>query len=115
MIGGAKCAQLTPRPEVPQAIRGCHTAGVKVVMVTGDHPLIAAAIARKIGLITLPTRDVLAKELGIPKDAVPEDDIKAVVVHGSEIPAMTEANRQRLVSKQEIIFARTSPEQKLTM
>jgi sodium/potassium-transporting ATPase subunit alpha len=44
-----------PRPEVPKAIKDCHTAGVQVVMVTGDHPLTAAAIARKIGLITLPT------------------------------------------------------------
>lgn len=129
LIGGPKCVKPIqdlifvglvtlldpPRPEVPQAVRDCHTAGVKVVMVTGDHPLTAAAIARKIGLITLPTRDVLAKERGIPKEAVPEEDIKAVVVHGGEIPAMTEADWQRLVSKQEIVFARTSPEQKLTI
>jgi sodium/potassium-transporting ATPase subunit alpha len=129
LIGGPKAAQpiqdlvfvglITlldpPRPEVPQAVRDCHTAGVKVVMVTGDHPLTAAAIARKIGLITLPTRDVLAKERGIPKEEVPEDDIKAVVIHGGEIPAMTEADWQRLVLKKEIVFARTSPEQKLTI
>lgn len=68
------------RKEVPQAIRDCHSAGVKVVMVTGDHPLTAAAIARKIGLITLPTRDVLAKQRGIPADQVPSDVVKAVVV-----------------------------------
>jgi len=127
MIGGPKCAKPIqdlifvglvtlldpPRPEVPQAVRDCHTAGVKVVMVTGDHPLTAASIARKIGLITLPTRDVLAKERGIPKEAVPEDDIEAVVVHGSEIPTMSEADWVHLVSKKEIVFARTSPEQKL--
>lgn len=102
-----------PRPEVPQAVKDCHTAGVKVVMVTGDHPLTAAAIARKIGLITLPTRDVLAKERGIPAAQVPEEDIQAVVVHGSQIPSMNEQDWQTLVSKKEIVFARTSPEQKL--
>ena len=104
-----------PRAEVPQAVRECHAAGVKVVMVTGDHPLTAAAIARKIGLITLPTREVLSKERGIPLADVPEDDIKAVVVHGQQIPAMTEEDWKTLVSKQEIVFARTSPEQKLTI
>ena len=102
-----------PRDEVPQAIRECHTAGVKVVMVTGDHPLTAAAIARKIGLITTPTRDLIAKERGIPKDQVPEEDIHAVVVHGNEITAMTDDDWKILVAKKEIVFARTSPEQKL--
>jgi sodium/potassium-transporting ATPase subunit alpha len=38
-----------PRPEVTQAVTECGEAGVRVVMVTGDHPLTAAAIARKIG------------------------------------------------------------------
>ncbi len=104
-----------PRPEVPKAVSDCHSAGVKVVMVTGDHPLTAAAIARKIGLITLPTRDVLAKERGIPADQVPEEDIKAVVVHGTQITNMTEDDWKVLVSKKEIVFARTSPEQKLTI
>lgn len=102
-----------PRAEVPQAIRDCHSAGVKVVMVTGDHPLTAAAIARKIGLITLPTRDVLSKERNIPPAEVPEEDIHAVVIHGQDIPAMTEEDWKILVNKKEIVFARTSPEQKL--
>ena len=102
-----------PRPEVPQAVRDCHSAGVKVVMVTGDHPLTAAAIARNIGLITYPTRDVLAKQRGCRPEDVPEEDVMARVVTGAEIPAMTEADWQTLVSKKEIVFARTSPEQKL--
>jgi sodium/potassium-transporting ATPase subunit alpha len=104
-----------PRTEVTQAIQDCFSAGVKVVMVTGDHPLTAAAIARKIGLVTFPTRDQIAKERGIPEKEVPEDDIKAMVVHGSSIPEMTEADWKILLSKKEIVFARTSPEQKLTI
>jgi sodium/potassium-transporting ATPase subunit alpha len=74
-------------------------------MVIGDHPLTAAAIARKIGLITKPTRDVLAKERCIDPKQVPEADIGAVVVHGGEIANMTEDEWAVLVSKPEIVFA----------
>lgn len=38
------------RPEVPRAVSECHAAGVRVVMITGDHPLTALSIAKKIGL-----------------------------------------------------------------
>ena len=41
-----------PHREVPQAIVKCRQAGVRVVMITGDHPLTALAIARKIGLVS---------------------------------------------------------------
>jgi len=102
-----------PRAEVPQAVRDCHTAGVKVVMVTGDHPITAGAIARNIGLITLPTREDVAKEKGIHPNQVDENDVKAVVVHGSTIPSMTDNDWSNLIGKKEIVFARTSPEQKL--
>ena len=59
-----------PRDEVPAAVASCLSAGIKVVMVTGDHPLTAQAIARKIGLITQPTRDLLAKQRGVPENQV---------------------------------------------
>ena len=110
---GLVTLQDPPRKEVPKAIEDCHTAGVKVVMVTGDHPLTAAAIARKIGLITRDTRDVLARKRGVSPQEVPEDEVQAVVVKGADIPAMTEQDWKVLVSKKEIVFARTSPEQKL--
>lgn len=110
---GLVTLQDPPRKEVPKAIEDCHNAGVKVVMVTGDHPLTAAAIARKIGLITHDTREVIARQRGIDPKSVPEEDILAVVVKGSDIPRMTEDDWKVLVSKKEIVFARTSPEQKL--
>lgn len=105
-----------PRPEVPQAIKDCHTAHVKVVMVTGDHPLTAASIARKIGLLNHPcTKEEVAKLKNIPVSEVQEKDVPSIVVHGSTIPQMTEQDWVNLTQKQEIVFARTSPEQKLTI
>lgn len=102
-----------PRPEVASAIKDCHSAGIKVVMVTGDHPLTAASIAKKIGLITKPTREDIARQKSIDISMVTESEIKAVVVHGSKIPLMSDQDWAILTKKDEIVFARTSPEQKL--
>jgi sodium/potassium-transporting ATPase subunit alpha len=106
-----------PREEVPAAIADCFEAGVRVVMVTGDHPLTAEAISRKIGLITQKTRKDVAKERKVPIDQVKKDDpeVQAVVVKGVEIPDMTEEDWAVLINKKEIVFARTSPENKLTI
>lgn len=104
-----------PRPEVPKAIEDCHSAGIQVVMITGDHPITAAAIARKVGLLTLPTRVDIAKHRGIHPDIVNEDDVLAVVVHGTDIELMGDDDWANLLEKQQIVFARTSPEQKLVI
>ena len=55
-----------PRPEVPGAVRRCHDAGIRIIMVTGDHPHTALAVAREIGLVrsgaaTLLTGDDLGR------------------------------------------------------
>ena len=41
-----------PRPAVPDAVSKCRSAGIKVIMVTGDHPITAKAIARHVGIIS---------------------------------------------------------------
>ena len=44
-----------PRPEVADAVARCHSAGIRILVVTGDHPLTAVAIARRVGIA--PTTD----------------------------------------------------------
>ena len=138
-----------PREEVGQSISDLQTAGVKVVMVTGDHPLTAEAIGRKIGLITLPSivlqddEDVLDKidkmKTLIDKERMDlegqqqskseerssdnaSDKISeraemayAVIVLGTRIDHLTAEEWAAITGTREIVFARTSPEQKLTI
>ena len=52
MLSGLIGLQDPPRPEVPEAMARCREAGIKVIMVTGDHPHTALAIAREIGLVS---------------------------------------------------------------
>jgi calcium-translocating P-type ATPase len=81
-----------PRPEVPEAIARCHSAGIKVVMVTGDHPHTALAIAREIGLVC---------------------GAKPAVVLGEALRRMTPAQLQMVLDSPEVIFARVTAEQKM--
>ena len=79
-----------PREGVTEAVAHCHQAGVRVIVVTGDHGLTAQAVARRVGI-----------EAG-------------VVVSGAELDAMSETELdQLLTSHHELIFARNSPEAKL--
>lgn len=79
-----------PRPEVPSAIARCRQAGVKVVMITGDHPNTAQAIARELGLLEGNGRVLAGREL----DRMTDEQLASVV----------EAVR---------VYARTTPQHKL--
>ncbi|HEX7374845.1 MAG TPA: cation-transporting P-type ATPase [Steroidobacteraceae bacterium] len=81
-----------PRPEVPDAIARCRSAGIRVVMITGDHPETAGAIAREIGLVRT-------------------DD--AQVIQGAALGRMTPAQLQLALEAPEILFTRVTAEQKL--
>ena len=81
-----------PRPEVPDAIARCAQAGIRVVMVTGDHPHTALAIAREIGLVKTE---------------------RPVVVSGDDLHRMSPAQLQLALDAPEILFARVAAEQKM--
>jgi P-type Ca2+ transporter type 2C len=79
-----------PRKEVKSAIRACQEAGIKVIMITGDHPETAKVIASQVGINS------------------------AKVLTGSEIAKMSDADLKEAL-KQTYVFARATPEDKLRL
>jgi sodium/potassium-transporting ATPase subunit alpha len=102
-----------PKHGVREAIGTLRLAGIKVMMVTGDHPKTAEAIARKINLILGDTRETLAAKTGRPIDTIYEDEAPAIVIHGDDIDDLQGWQWDQIFSKEEIVFARTSPKHKL--
>lgn len=79
------------RPTVAAAIQECHTAGIRVVMITGDYPETAQTIARQVGLMQM-----------------------GAVVTGSELDGMSDAELEQRIQSTNI-FARAVPEHKLRL
>jgi len=93
-----------PRREVPDAMAKCRRAGVRVIMITGDHPLTALAIARKIGLV--------------PDRAVYEPSGFVPVIEGSQLDRMSDEHLRQLLTpsrsgEPEPVFARMAPRHKM--
>ncbi|MBN3288730.1 AT1A1 ATPase, partial [Polyodon spathula] len=105
-----------PRAAVPDAVGKCRSAGIKVIMVTGDHPITAKAIAKGVGIISEGNETVedIAARLNIPVREVNPRDAKACVIHGGDLKELTSGQLDDLLKHHtEIVFARTSPQQKL--
>jgi sodium/potassium-transporting ATPase subunit alpha len=81
-----------PRPEVPDAVRRCREAGIKIIMVTGDHPHTALAVAREIGLV---------------QSASPR------LLTGEVLGRMSDTELQLALDEPEIVCARVTADQKL--
>lgn len=87
---GLIAMQDPPRSEVKDAVALCRSAGIKIIMITGDYGLTAESIARKIGIIQSPD---------------------AKVISGSELATMDD-DALKQVLQGEVVFARMAPEQK---
>jgi len=81
-----------PRPEVADAVARCHSAGIRLIVVTGDHGLTAQGIAESVGIGHAGLRIVTGAEL----EHMPEADLDELLAAGEEL-----------------IFARSSPEDKM--
>jgi len=79
-----------PRPEVADAVKLCHKANIRIIMITGDYGLTAESIAKRIGIV----------EGEHPR-----------VVSGVELEEMSDEELKKVLSD-EVIFARVAPEQK---
>ena len=105
-----------PRAAVPDAVMKCRSAGIKVIMVTGDHPITAKAIARSVGIISENNETVedIAARKGIDVSKVNPREAHAAVINGGELKDIKEKELDDiLMYHNEIVFARTSPQQKL--
>lgn len=120
-----------PRVGVLEAVTTIRGAGIAVAMVTGDAPTTAAAIARKVGIITATTATRFCDI--IRASALSLDDIEAritttdalvartalqkepsaIIVEGKDLIGITEQQWDRVFEFSEMVFARTTPENKL--
>ena len=137
------CSLVDPiRPSVPKAVQDCRKAGIRAIMITGDHPATAVAIAKSLDLITLPempaedqmpksrepivpptktTTDgdasaaagVVAVATTTASDIDPElYERYAAVVTGEQMSKFTQHDWDRVMACGQQVFARTQPEQK---
>uniref|UniRef100_M3Y4N0 Sodium/potassium-transporting ATPase subunit alpha n=1 Tax=Mustela putorius furo TaxID=9669 RepID=M3Y4N0_MUSPF len=107
-----------PRATVPDAVLKCRTAGIRVIMVTGDHPITAKAIAASVGIISEGSETVedIAARLRVPVDQVNKKDARACVINGMQLKDMDPSELvEALRTHPEMVFARTSPQQKLVI
>uniref|UniRef100_A0A8D9EII8 Sodium/potassium-transporting ATPase subunit alpha n=1 Tax=Cacopsylla melanoneura TaxID=428564 RepID=A0A8D9EII8_9HEMI len=84
-----------PRPEVSDAIDDCHKAGIRVIMVTGDHPFTAKTIAKKCHILS-------------------ENSSDDQVYTGTDLRKLSDGELKNILkTNEQLVFARTSPMQKL--
>ncbi|KAJ8522214.1 hypothetical protein ONZ45_g1140 [Pleurotus djamor] len=120
-----------PRPDTAETVRISRRAGIRFAMVTGDFPLTAVAIARQVGIITTRLEDIKSVQdldaSGSPpvkptaesdSDSVlDKDDLfkpcGSLVLSGSDMMTMNDNQWEEALQHEELVFARTTPQQKL--
>ncbi|OBZ73885.1 Sodium/potassium-transporting ATPase subunit alpha [Grifola frondosa] len=107
---------------IKHTVSTCRRAGIRFFVVTGDHPTTAVAIAAQAGIITDAKRvhhvanlDSELDPVSVPRydPDVEDPETKSIVVTGPELDKLNDPQVEQLCQYQEIVFARTTPEQKL--
>ncbi|KAH9965077.1 sodium-potassium ATPase [Russula compacta] len=112
------------KPDIRDTVRICRGAGIRFFVVTGDHPGTAVAIAAQAGIISNPAavhhasdlEDQALSEKEKEKDGEGDNSNappRSIVITGVELEKITPEQEDVLCAYQEIVFARTTPEQKL--
>ncbi|KDR70264.1 hypothetical protein GALMADRAFT_255158 [Galerina marginata CBS 339.88] len=109
------------KPDIKHTVQVCRNAGIRFFIVTGDHPTTALSIAGQAGIISNPSNVHRVADL----DPAPEKsadyynsdtevhDLKSIIITGAELMALNSEQVHQLCQYEEIVFARTTPEQKL--
>ena len=101
-----------PKASVPAAVAECRSAGIKVIMVTGDHPITAQAIAKEVGIISH-DQDLIIYDSDTPIPTSYQPGVSACIPGYVMADWDVEDLDNLIMAHTEIAFARTSPKQKL--
>ncbi|KAL0489076.1 sodium/potassium-transporting ATPase subunit alpha [Acrasis kona] len=103
-----------PREDVPGAVELCRKASIRVMMVTGDHPATATAIARMVGIVTKKSVVEVVDQYSLSdQDSLDTCKNRCITIRGSNIDNFDEPTWDNILKHDEIVWARTSPENKL--
>ncbi|CAF0938261.1 unnamed protein product [Adineta steineri] len=97
------------------AIEKCRLAGVKVILISGDHPVTSCALAKRLTIFSPESETVedVAIRLGVPVDRVGPRQATAVVIHGRDLHNISQLDlADTIINAPEVAFARTTLRQK---
>jgi sodium/potassium-transporting ATPase subunit alpha len=98
-LEGFFCLEDPLRPEVPDAVTECRQAGIRVLLITGDHPQTASAIARQARIL--------------PQAGEGTDKTDSLLITGDELERLPQRELCDLLTRGVRVFSRTTPEQKM--
>jgi sodium/potassium-transporting ATPase subunit alpha len=103
-----------PREDVFDAVQVCKKASIKVIMVTGDHPATAVAIARMVGIVTKEhVTEVTGNDILHQNDDESDIEDRVLTIRGPSVDIFNSDTWDCIFRHNEIVFARTSPQHKL--
>eukprot|EP01083_Nonionella_stella_P228156 808816_1 len=117
---GVMGMKIPPRPGIPEAIEAARSVGVKVVLVSGDHPVTQQALAYQIGVFSPHSRtkhEVVQHKYNGDVNRVRESEYDAIIVNGWDLDnnlnadASDEEYWRKILSKDNILFSRVNEDQ----